>query len=132
MKISKWNKTLGWFWMALTVAIGMYSAMNVGEWASAAAQGDEAARMTRTFVRHAHTMGIVGAVINVAYGYRIDKVPLGSGTRAAGGVLALLGMVGVTLVWPGMLVGVPEPTAALVGVVLILAMVILGYGELKT
>lgn len=126
MKIGKWNKTLGWFWMALTVAIGMYSAMNVEHWI------ETGQSMVRTFVRHAHTMGIVASVINVAYGYRIDDVPLGSGARTAGGVLALLGMVGVTLVWPGLLVGVPQPTAVLVGVVLILAMVILGYGELKT
>lgn len=128
MKIGKWNKTLGWFWMAVTVAIGMYSAMNIEEWA----QGGQAAQMTRTFVRHAHTMGIVGAVINVAYGYRIDRVNLGSGAKTAGGVLALVGMFGITLVWPGILVGVPGQLAALVGVVLILAMVILGYGEMQS
>jgi len=126
IEIGKYNRSLGWFWMIFVIALGMYSAMNIGSWMQAGLE--ELARN----VGHAHAMGIVGAAMNIMYGNRIDDVPLDGSLRFAGGALALLGMIGITLVWLGTLVGVPSPVASLVGLVWMLAVVILGYGELRS
>ncbi|NIW98373.1 MAG: hypothetical protein GWN13_09065, partial [Phycisphaerae bacterium] len=80
----------------------------------------------------AHTMGIIGAVINVVYGIRIGKVNLDDNLKKVGSILALLGMVGITLIWPGILIGIPSPIAALIGIMLIVAVLILGYGEMSS
>lgn len=125
MGIGKWNRSLGWLWIAVTLLFGMYSATKLEHWM----MNDMG--MTRSMFRHAHTMGIIAAVINVAYGMRIEDMPLGDGLKKAGGVLALLGMVGITLIWPASLYGVPAQAAALVGLVLIAAVVIAAYGEFQ-
>ncbi len=126
IETGKFNRCIGWFWIALTIFIGMYSAMNIEHWI----QNDM--RMTKTMVRHAHTMGIIGAVINVVYGIRIGKVNLDDNLKKVGSILALLGMVGITLIWPGILIGIPSPIAALIGIMLIVAVLILGYGEMSS
>lgn len=127
MQLAKLNRGLGWLWLALTIAWGVYSMTNIEAWMQA-----ENGEFVRSMHRHAHAMGSLGAMFNVLYGNRIADVDLDDRLRDGGSVLALVGMVAVTLVWPGMLVGVPGPVATATAAVLIAAAVVLGYGELTT
>lgn len=82
--------------------------------------------------RHAHAMGIVAAIINIAYGIQIDKTRLHKNIKITGSSLAITGMVGITLVWFGILAGSPMVTLLMIPPLLIVAVLILGYGELYT
>ncbi len=135
MEVGRFNQISGWFWIAITIMIGCYSAMNIEKWMQASIQNPGSAkqiRLTVTMFRYAHAMGIVAAIINIVYGIQIDKTRLHKSIKITGSSLAIAGMVGITLVWFGILAGSPLVTLLMIPPLLIVAVLILGYGELYT
>ncbi len=122
------NKKFGWSWLVLTAfALGLYVSSNIESWAK---MGDQA-RMTKTMFRHAHTMGSMGAFINILIGMSIKEVGLGEGLKKAASYLAVGGTALFTLGWLGILYDVPPAVMALGAILLGVSVAIMAYGYLK-
>jgi len=129
MAIGDLNKKFGWIWLLIGPLMGLYI---MSQFSSLGAAYTEALR-TPNRLLHAH--GALLAFLNIFYGLSIDSVLLSDKTKRLGSILAVAGAILVTLGFYFLQVAslrdLNYPFRILGGAGLIVAIVILAFGEFK-
>lgn len=85
MQMGRRNIIFGWLWLLMGLLLGAYLQFKVGsspEWMTSG---------RRMFWRTFHTHASMLAIMNIVYGYCLERVNLGSGLKITGGLLAIMG-----------------------------------------
>lgn len=148
MSIGDLNKKFGWIWLLIGPLMGMYitgqfnslgpAYASVMKEITIAGQNQSlymGEPVIRTANRLLHVHGALLAFLNIVYGFSIDSVPLSDKTKKLGSILAVAGAVLVTLGFYFLQVASLRefgfPLRVLGGIGLVVAIVIIAFGELK-
>ena len=92
IRIGKKNISFGWVWILAGLLVGAFMGMFAFNGPLPSPVGDYAS-LPRRMLRLSHIAFIALAIINILYGYEIDKVSLKEKTKKVGSLFMILGAI---------------------------------------
>ena len=92
IRIGKKNISFGWVWILVGLLVGAFMGMFAFNGPLPSPVGDYTS-LPRRMLRLSHIAFIALAIINILYGYEIDKVSLKEKTKKVGSLFMILGAI---------------------------------------